>query len=203
MDIPLQFRSNMGVYDIKIHGGEVKATIVYGDDQLEKGISELRSLMGDFPLVGIDLKKSENSWRPLDLILMYVKDRCLIIQLNFFTPSPEILGNFLSDKSICFVGFEVDSHFSDLRRYLEDYRLGNGAEICKLAALVLKNPSLQKCGSLVELASKIGYDMEQVDQNWVQTDWGALVFSEEQIKYAIQEVHHSYCIGKKLLSMLG
>lgn len=215
MDIPSQFLSKIGVYDIQINGVEIKATIVDRNDQLEKGICELRSLMGDLPLVGVDLKKTSLSGLGLTvphLLLLYVKNRCLIIQMKYVMPLQESVGHFLSDKSICFVGFKIDSHFNVLRDY-EAFKYdskscltGNGAEICLLAASVLKNPSLLCCFGVDELASKIGFDMRlEADKKMEEKafNWTAFVFTEEEVKYAIHDVQQCYRIGERLLRMLG
>ncbi|CAI9090247.1 OLC1v1024978C1 [Oldenlandia corymbosa var. corymbosa] len=42
---------------------------------------------------------------------------------------------------------------------------------------VLKDPSILKCGDLAKVASKIGFEMKEVDQRNEPADWEALVFS--------------------------
>ncbi|CAI9116489.1 OLC1v1017650C1 [Oldenlandia corymbosa var. corymbosa] len=145
----------MGFYDIQINGVEVKATIREENqyDLLGKGISELKSRMDNPPVVGIDFKGSDKTAGMPDLLLLHVKDRCLIIQLK---PKNGLvygsLRDFLNDKSICFVGFKINGVYQTLKSRNNNQATrkhaleitGTEAEAGDLAASVLKNPSLQK-----------------------------------------------------------
>ncbi|KAL6549306.1 hypothetical protein OROHE_008423 [Orobanche hederae] len=247
MDIPAKFRSKMGVYDIQINGDKIKATrggaslepgvtpkkildsplkatLVNQEHMIENVISELKSLVdSNSPIVGVDFKRSELSKKRMHmhLLLLYVKDHCFVIQLDQINHFPKNLGNFLGDKSICFVGFKIDDNFDQLRHSLEQKSssssfvsadddessttclTGDGAEIRMLAASVLKKPSLTKCCDPAQLAREIGFEMEKPDETTVQPSyWGALCFSEEEMKYALRDVYICYHIGKRMLGML-
>ncbi|KAL6509553.1 hypothetical protein OROGR_022863 [Orobanche gracilis] len=224
MDIPSKFRSRMGVYDIQINGDKIKSSLVNQEHMIENVISELKSLIdSNSPVVGVDFKRSKLSKKRMHihLLLLYVKDCCFVIQLDQINHFPKKLGNFLSDKSICFVGFKIDDNLDQLRRSLErksssssfvsadDDRstttclTGDGAEIRMLAASVLKKPSLTKCCDPAQLAREIGFEMEKVDETTAQPSyWGALCFSEEEMKYALRDVYICYHIGKRMLGML-
>ena len=69
-----------------------------------------------------------------------------------------------------------------------------------LAARVLKKPNLDGCG-LVELASEVGVYYEE-QKSITFSNWGARVFSHEQVKYAIRDAYASYLIANNLLSLL-
>ncbi|KAL6580035.1 hypothetical protein OROMI_008059 [Orobanche minor] len=217
MDIPAKFRSKMGVYDIQINGDKIKATLVNQEHMIENVISELKSLVdSNSPVVGVDFKRSKLSKKRMHmhLLLLYVKDHCFVFQLDQINHFPKNLGNFLGDKSICFVGFKIDDNLDQLRRSLERKSssssfvsadddessttclTGDGAEIRMLAASVLKKPSLTKCCDPAQLAREIGFEMEKPSY------WGALCFSEEEMKYALRDVYICYHIGKRMLGML-
>ncbi|KAL3515929.1 hypothetical protein ACH5RR_022831 [Cinchona calisaya] len=226
MNIPLQLKLKMGIYNIQINGVSIKVRVVDDESLVESGVDELNSklrmnlpIVGKSPrcevsstdhlLVGIDFKFQKQSTRP-SLLLIYAKDFCLIVQLGRMSTFPETLATFLRNKSKCFVGFKIGSKFSSLINH-SFFHLGksvcstvrNGVEICELAAMVLKKPALQKCGGLLELAREIGFDMkEAVNMNKENPDWSALCFSPEEVKYALDEAYNCYQMGKKLLSML-
>ncbi|CAI9105367.1 OLC1v1004275C1 [Oldenlandia corymbosa var. corymbosa] len=216
----------MYVYDTEINGVKVKATLAKQDEIVEKELSELKkSLMHtDFPVVGVDFKFSRRStfgrdfdgsapdrteWLP-SLLVLYVKGRCLIIQLDHLFPLS--LARFLNDESICFVGIKIDYHLKSLKEHHRSLCISSkagdltryGADIQELAACVLKNRSLLYCPELSDLARRIGFEIQGIDESTASPpDWGAIVFTEEEIKYAIQDAHSCYCIGKKLLYTLA
>ncbi|KAM1490359.1 hypothetical protein EV1_032908 [Malus domestica] len=72
-------------------------------------------------------------------------------------------------------------------------KFNTGADLGDLAAKVLKNPNLVKCG-LAVLASEVGFDIKPpagaaLGGICLVPDWNATALSEEQIKYAIHDVH--------------
>ena len=75
-----------------------------------------------------------------------------------------------------------------------------GVELGHLAARILKKPNLDGC-VLVELASEVGVYYEE-PKSVSFSDWGARVFSHEQVKYAIHDAYASYLIGNNLLNLL-
>jgi len=215
MNIPQQFRSKIGVYHIQLDGVRIKANVVDPNFSLETAISEFKShIETDLPVVGVDFKASlfspSHDSHP-KLLLLFAKDRCLIIQLSLIRRFPKCLGLFLSDNSICFVGYKIDDYFSRVRDLASDYHgddhdtglTGNGAEIRLLAATVLKKPSLTECDDLFQLASETGLiEMKNPENTSVLFDSSARVFSEEEIEYAVHKAYYCHKLGKKLLGML-
>ena len=55
---------------------------------------------------------------------------------------------------------------------------------------------------LVELASEVGVYYEE-PKSVTFSDWGAMVFSNEQVKYAIHDAYASYLIANNLEFALG
>ncbi|CAI9105370.1 OLC1v1004278C1 [Oldenlandia corymbosa var. corymbosa] len=226
MDIPLQFLLRMFVYDIDINGVKVKATLAKHDEVVENELSELKnSLMTtDFPVVGVDCKfgrnapigkdydgfvPADNEWVP-SLLALYVETRCLIIQLDRSFPSS--LARFLNDENICFVGIKIDYHLECLKYHhhslCKTSKAGDltryGVDIHDFAACVLKDPSLRYCLGLINLGRRIGVEIQEVDETISPppSDWGAIVFSKEEVEYTVHDAYNCYLIGKKLLTSL-
>ncbi|KAL3515931.1 hypothetical protein ACH5RR_022833 [Cinchona calisaya] len=214
MNIPLKYLSKMGEYDIQMDGVNIKAIVADHVTLVESGIAELKSrLGGDLKLVGIDLKKFDNSGCPR-LLFIYVKDYCLIIDFNGLPMRyfPKILAAFLSDQTISFVGFEIDSKFYEFRNYRNfvyatisgSLSSIKGVEICDLAARVRKNRGLLSCRSFADLVTKCEFDFKVEDQKKKDPFVGgsAMSFSTEEIKYAMREAFNCYNMANKLLSDL-
>ncbi|KAL3515930.1 hypothetical protein ACH5RR_022832 [Cinchona calisaya] len=214
MNIPWKYLSKMAGYNIKLNGVDIKATVVDQPTLVETGIAELKSrLVGDLKLAVIDLKKSSiNPWHP-HLMLIYVKDRCMIIDLGSISITKS-LADFLIDRSIIFIGFKIDSKLHGLRSSLtvssfintaikDSLMSAKGVEICDLAARVLKNPGLLTCGSIAEFVTKGGFDFKvEDDRNKHLPDCAATCFSAEEVKQAMHEAYICYSVANKLLSML-
>ncbi|KAK3199684.1 hypothetical protein Dsin_023099 [Dipteronia sinensis] len=73
-------------------------------------------------------------------------------------------------------------------------------ELNELAARVLKKPDLSTYG-LAELASEVGIDVKPAGTK--APNWKSIVFSNEEIKFAILDAYTIYCIGDKLLGMVA
>ncbi|TQD91772.1 hypothetical protein C1H46_022614 [Malus baccata] len=110
------------------------------------------------------------------------------------------LGRLLSDRSNCFVGTNISSYVSCIGTSALTYMIKNTAvELGYLAAMVLKKPSLQKNG-LYELAGEIGVDVKPLTGAFPDTN--SEVFTEEEIKNAVHDVHASCLVANKVLGML-
>ncbi|KAI7987757.1 hypothetical protein LOK49_LG13G00296 [Camellia lanceoleosa] len=70
----------------------------------------------------------------------------------------------------------------------------------ELVARVLKKPDLISAG-LATLAAEVGIAWE-ASKYLPSFNWRALVFSDEQIKYVVEDVYASFLIGTKLLGKL-
>ncbi|KAK2640300.1 hypothetical protein Ddye_028095 [Dipteronia dyeriana] len=76
-------------------------------------------------------------------------------------------------------------------------RMASVVELSELAVRVLKKYSLSTCG-LAELASEVGF----VGTNALD-NWKSIVFSIEEIKFAIHDAYTVYRVGDKLIRMGG
>lgn len=204
--------SKMGNYEIKIHGEKVKVSLVDNTAIVGAKVDELKSLLQtqQNPIVGLDLKfvkTKENSYKGKILVLC-VGTRCLIIQLQDCLISfPRTIAQFLSDETICYLGTGMSERVQEL--YRRKYYLGGtgvvpvncttGVEIGYLAAKALKKANIEK-SNLVSLAEEVGMDIKEPISRC--PDWSAIVFSDEEIKYAVYNAYTSYVIGNKLLGML-
>lgn len=162
MSIPLQFLSEMDMCEVEVHG--VKVTVSVADDAavIDKKITELRSLMRQRPVMGLDIKKADKSDRA-SMLLLCAGSHCLIIPnlqtLFFYYPNDSNvsgLGKLFADRTICFVGIGMNK-----KKYL-DPSLGAmmynaGVEVGHLAARVLQKRDLET-RKLHELAAEVGID---------------------------------------------
>ena len=212
--LPTSLLSKMGNYEIKIDGEKVKVSLVDDPAIVGAKIDELKSLLQtqQNPIVGLDfkvVKTKENSYKGKILVLC-VGTCCLIIQLHCLTFFPRTIAQFLSDETICYLGTGMSEIIQELyhHKYYYLYLSGTGeipvncktgVEIGYLAAKVLKKANIEKC-NLVSLAEEVGMDIKQPISRC--PDWSAIVFSDEEIKYAVYNAYTSYVIGNKLLGML-
>ncbi|KAL6580039.1 hypothetical protein OROMI_008063 [Orobanche minor] len=211
MDIPAQFQSKIGVYNIQIDDVKIKATMITKVNMLDTCLCELKSLIdNNLPVVGVDVKQSTETPYTY-LLLLYVKGCCFIIQLHQIGQFPSDLGHFLSDSSICFVGYGIDQCFDGVRAHYKysyhDHLLtGKGAEVRNLAAVVLKNNSLKYCSSVGELATNSGLiDIKGSDEyRIVKSPYSGdnYFFTDEEVKFIIADAFHCYLMGNKLLGIL-
>ena len=204
--IPLKFLLKMGTYEVKIQGVNVKASVIDNACALDVKIAEFKaSLRGrDRAVVGVDVRIT-NVWMygriPVVLIL-FTENCCLIIQLCRFNRNPVSLSNFLKDTNICFV-IEKAENLTVGRVWFHknlNSCLTSVVELSELAARVLKKPNLSTFG-LVELASEIGIEVKLAGTK--APNWKSIVFSNEEIKFAILDACTIYRIGYKLLGMVA
>ena len=210
--LPVSLLSKMGNYEIKIHCEKVKVSLVDNTAIVGAKIDELKSLLHtqQNPIVGLDfkfVKTKENSYKGKILVLC-VGTCCLIIQLHCLTLFPRIIAQFVSDETICYLGTGMSEIVQELYRHKYYYLSGTGevpvncktgVEIGYLAAKVLKKANIEKSNS-VSLAEEVGMDIKEPISRC--PDWSAIVFSDEEIKYAVYNAYTSYVIGNKLLGML-
>ncbi|XP_028104909.1 uncharacterized protein LOC114303936 [Camellia sinensis] len=193
MMIPIKLLKKMGLYDVKIHGTSVKVRVVDHEDLISLGLSELRSEVTTPTVVGLVVKESM-------MLKLCVGNRCLVILMNRLGSNsiPQCLKNFLEDQEICFVGVNLISGVYTLR---QNWRIEckSRVEAQELAARVLKKPDLS--AGLATLAAEVGIAWE-ASKYLPSFSWGALVFSDEQIKYVVEDVYASFLIGTKLLGKL-
>ena len=113
---------------------------------------------------------------------------------------PESIKKFLNDSNVCFVGVEVKDKVKKILQWLQMFGCKTGVELGHLVARILKKPNLDGC-VFIELASEVGVYYEE-PKSVSFSDWGARVFSHEQVKYAIHDAYASYLIGNNLLNLL-
>ncbi|XP_030957284.1 uncharacterized protein LOC115979398 [Quercus lobata] len=216
--IPLSFLSKMGIYDIEIHGANVKVSIVENPALVGAKMDELRSSLqtSERLVVGLDVKFVKTFENLKDIgkfLVLCVGSHCLMIQIPDPERISETLGHFLSDETICFLGTGMSKIVSELGSlsYLSLVAGSIGAFTCRpvnfktgvevgfLAAKILKKPNVENHG-LAELAGEVGMDIKEPIGEC--PDWDAKVFSNEEVKYAVHNAYTSYVIGNKLFDML-
>ncbi|KAK2640321.1 hypothetical protein Ddye_028116 [Dipteronia dyeriana] len=135
-----------------------------------------------------------------------VDNRCLIILAHQMSSLPSSLRDFLADETISFVCKEstVPSYIRELYGIDSKYTLLKSfirrvTEVGYMAARVLKNPRLRSY-HLSELAEQVGLTISSTD--FVSDKKEGSVFTEEQIKCAVNQTFTCYLITNKLLSVL-
>ena len=208
----------MGIYDIEIHGANVKVSIVENPALVGAKMDELRSSLqtSERLVVGLDVKFVKIFGNLKDIgkfLVLCVGSHCLMIQIPDPERISETLGHFLSDETICFLGTGMSKIVSELDSlsYLSpvagsigafngrSVNFKTGVEVGFLAAKILKKPNVENHG-LAELAGEVGMDIKEPIGEC--PDWNAKVFSHEEVKYAVHNAYTSYVIGNKLLDML-
>ncbi|KAM1490358.1 hypothetical protein ACFXTO_033496 [Malus domestica] len=162
MSIPLQFLLKMDMYEVVVHGVKVTVSVVDDAAVIDKKITELRSLMKQGPVMGLDIKNADKSDRA-SMLLLCARSRCLIIPnlqtlFSYYPGDSNVsgLGKLLADRTICFVGIGMNK-----KKYLEpslgDMMYNAGVEVGHLAARVLQKRDLET-HKLHELAAEVGID---------------------------------------------
>ncbi|GMP63707.1 hypothetical protein CsSME_00025298 [Camellia sinensis var. sinensis] len=199
MMIPIKLLKKMGLYDIKIQGTSVKVRVVDHHDLISLGLSELRSEITTPTVVGF-MVKDAGYYDPI-MLQLCVGNRCLVILMHRLDSNsiPQCLKNFLENQEICFVGVDLSSgvHSLSAKHGIE---CKSSVEAKELVARVLKKPRLINAG-LATLAAEVGIAWEQ-SKYLSNFNWYALVFSDEEIKYVVEDVYASFLIGTKVLGML-
>ncbi|KAL5853828.1 hypothetical protein ACOSQ3_008946 [Xanthoceras sorbifolium] len=227
--IPSKFLSKIGMHEVEIEGVKVKACHVTDNSSLvlDKKIYQLRASLDKLrPVVGVDVKVTmvdNHENKTTDLLILFAGNCCLVInlaQLNF----PDCLRSFLVDSNTCFVGTGLNDKVgrSSLKSRVYPYNelsMSNVVEVRDLAARVLKKPNLSKCG-LQELDNEVRNTVSAAasSDSCPQQDskasvlatgigsscpnWNAMVFSDEEMKYAIHDAYTCYGIGDKVLGII-
>ena len=211
-NIPVSLLSRIGMYEVDIDGAKVKVSLVDNSDVVVAKLQELKSSLQILKtrVVGVDIKFVKCDFGgsfTAKLLVLCVGTRCLIIQLQTSEVFPETLVQFLSDETICFLGIEMSNIVRELGRRCFyhsvqgriNVKCNTGVEVGYLAAKILKKANIEKNG-LAELAGEAGMDI--MEPKGKCPDWNAIVFSDEEIKYAMHNAYTSYVIGNKLFSMV-
>ena len=217
--IPAKFLSKIGIHELEIEGVKVKVSHVTDNfSVIDHKINQLRASLNKQKLVvGIDIKvtvdqkqKSQNS----DLLILFGGNCCSVIKLdnNLIINFPSSILNLLADNNICVVGRSNSMKLSR-SNVSRSISLSGVVEVGQLAARVLKKPNLSKCG-LEELDKEIRQTVKDSKANVATSlpgtgaeaatcpNWKAMVFSDEEIKYAIHDAYTCGVIGDKLLRIL-
>ncbi|TMW86902.1 hypothetical protein EJD97_020719 [Solanum chilense] len=208
--LPLSWLVQASTYKVKIGEETVITTVTDREAIAISSISALRSeLKTPDPFVVIDVVSNG------DLLLFHVKNRCLIIQFNRMmllddlTNVPAPLKEFLRDKSITFIG---PRHLSQ-NCTESSYMYGTGSrrerivfnrvvDVGYLTGKLCKKPDLL-CSTLEELLGRVGIDMKKplISEGSMRSDWqSSSVLSEDEVKYAMYQVHACYQIANKLIT---
>ena len=216
-NIPVSFLSRIGTYEVEIQGAKVKVSVVDNSTVIDAKIEEFKSSLRTLQrrVVGVDIKFGKTAsecYSTAKILLLCAGTRCLIIQLLNFSLFSETLVTFLSDETICFLGTGMSKIVGELNRRYAYFKKENmsypmnvyvecktGVEVGYLAAKILKKANIEKKG-LAELAGEVGMDIEEPIGEC--PDWNVIVFSDEEIKYAIYNSYTYYVIGNKLFGMI-
>ncbi|KAL0006259.1 hypothetical protein SO802_013820 [Lithocarpus litseifolius] len=193
--IPLSFLSKMGMYDIEMHGANVKVNVVDNPALIGVKMDELRSSLqtSGRQVVGLDIKFIETDGFLIKskFLLLCVGSYCLMIQLPDSLQVSDTIGQFLSDDTICFLGTGMSKIVSELDSFhfcaqddrlisiMEPVNFKTGVEVGLLAAKILKKPNVENYG-LAPLAGEVGMDIKEPISEC--PNWNAKVFSHEEVK---------------------
>lgn len=205
--LPLSWLVQASTYNVKIGEETVITTVTDREAMAISSILALRSeLKTPDPFVGIDVVNNG------DLLLFHVKNRCLIIQFNRMmllddlTVIPSPLNELLGDKSITFIGprhlcqNSTESYISGSRG--QKLVLNRIVDVGYLSGKLCKKPDLLS-STLEELLGRVGIDIKKpvISEGSMRPDWqSSSVLSEEEVKYAMYEVHSCYQIASKLIT---
>ncbi|KAI9186811.1 hypothetical protein LWI28_021225 [Acer negundo] len=124
---------------------EVTVIVIDSVSLIDHYITELRSLL-QRPIVGFDVKFGTDDFKTdtkiAKLLIFYVENHCLFIQLDRLASVLGCLKDFLGDETIFFVGTYMDDK-TDIKNKVKcilryDILCGTGVEVGDLVARVLK-----------------------------------------------------------------
>ncbi|KAI3996345.1 hypothetical protein MKX01_026813 [Papaver californicum] len=123
--------------------------------------------------------------------------RCLIIQLLHLNRIPKSLRNFLSNRSITFVGVGITRDISKLDC---DYGLKcwSGTELGSLADEIYGTKQFRGAGLVTLMRQTVGVCIEK-PEHVTRSNWGTKILNIEQIKYATIDAYASFAIGNRVL----
>ncbi|KAK2640351.1 hypothetical protein Ddye_028146 [Dipteronia dyeriana] len=219
--IPINILSKMGIYELKIPqpakakfkvNVKVEVTVIVIDSValINRNIADLRSLL-QRPVVGFDVKFGidghKTDTKIAKLLILYVEDRCLIIQLDRLASVPDCLKDFLGDETICFVGTymedktDIEDKVKGFLRY--DILCRTGVEVGDLVSRVLKTEKFSTLG-LASLCYQFGlYPVTITGVPETTPDRNARFFTDVEVEYAIFQARSCYRIGNLMLSKLN
>ncbi|GLT96433.1 hypothetical protein SLE2022_140550 [Rubroshorea leprosula] len=136
----------MSQYEVDIQDVKVKVCAADQAALIDTEVSELKSAIThkQWRLVALDLKVDRSE---AALLIVYVGNQCLTIQLGYLDSLPESLEKFLEDQTILFVGmrmsnilsrFDQGFKFNMQELYKRYLKCKSRVEIGYLAARVLK-----------------------------------------------------------------
>lgn len=200
---PRSFLLHSGVFNLNINGVKIEARVVENSKEMEESyIKNLFSGLDEtYPIVGFDLKKTSSS---AVLLVLYVHGYCLLVKLRTGVKSSASLLKFLRDEDICFLGWDsekVTEKVGAVRRFFGHGELETCVSVGNLAVRLMRN---KECSSLEELASIVGVtfppaaESSQITENYV-LDGDEIFYTDEEIKFAVDEAYKCYTIGTQLL----
>ncbi|OIS97553.1 PREDICTED: uncharacterized protein LOC109233831 [Nicotiana attenuata] len=190
--ISVSLLSKMSIYDVNIGGDTVITRVADRIAIVNLGISELKAeLNSSDSIVGIDSINdlaNNNTKFGGDLLLLYVKKRCLIIQysrllsLEKVRGIPDSLLQFLQDPNIAFVGprnINTKWLFNSINPggFNWKFEFRTVVDIGYLAAKVLKKPKLLT-STLEEVEVEAGVDIKKpiTSNGAMRENWTFLKF---------------------------
>ncbi|GAB2277429.1 hypothetical protein Dimus_012135 [Dionaea muscipula] len=214
--IPFEQLFKMGVHTIEIDWHRIKVSVVDRADVIDRHVEDMRNIVAtSFPsVVGLDLKCHPSlpyyKFFPFmmphyQILVVCVRDRCLIVQLEHLDYFPESLIGFLTDPNFCHVGIAINAAncrklkpelFSSHCKYLTKA----GVDVGELAAKVLAMPCLLSA-PLAEIAREARVPIaSQDDTELAAINLSAKLFSCNEVKIIATDAFRYYKIGHKLLS---
>ncbi|XP_060176433.1 uncharacterized protein LOC132606813 isoform X2 [Lycium barbarum] len=210
--LPLPWLVEASIYTVKIGNDTVITTVADHAVIFYSSISELKSELKSTlnPFVGVDVVNNG------DLLLFHVKNRCIIIQFKRLVLSdnkndiPHSLKEFLYDRTITFIGPRNIIQKSTLSYQQsglcgEKLELNRIVDVGYLAAKLLKKPKLLS-STLEELMGEVDVDIKKpvISEGSIRPNWqSSSVLSEEEVKFAMYEVHSCYQIASKLADAIS
>ncbi|TMW86901.1 hypothetical protein EJD97_020718 [Solanum chilense] len=212
--LPLSWLVQASTYKVKIGEETVITTVTDREAIAISSISALKSrLKTPDPFVGIDVVNNG------DLLLFHVKTRCLIIQFNRMmlldnlTDIPAPLKEFLRDEDITFIGpRNISQNCTELyisgtgssseKIISQKIILSRIVDVGYLTGKLCKKPDLLS-STLEELLGRVGIDIKKplISEGSMRSDWqSSSVLSEDEVKYAMYQVHACYQIASKLIT---
>ncbi|GAB2277427.1 hypothetical protein Dimus_012133 [Dionaea muscipula] len=214
--IPTKYLLKMAVHTINwidVFGygyGSIKVSVADRADVIDWHVNDMRNIVARSspPVVGLDLKAGGTS-SLYQILVLYVNDRCLVVQLEHLDKFPESLISFLTDPNFCHVGIAINKGNCEKlkrERFKPSPNLTNaGVDVGELAARVRGKSCLLK-STLAELAQEAGLRMaspqDSKDGTKAAINVGARFFSSEEVKIIVKDAFSYYKIGHKLLSSL-
>jgi len=200
------------LYNVNIHGNEIKVTVTAVASVVRKWISTTlflfrrrTYLQSNHLVAGLGVQWTPNGrYSPPDTLQLCVGHRCLIFQLAHANYIPRNLRNFLQNPNHTFVGFwnhsdrrkleELSVH--QLRMYREPLDLRHCVQVVDEDG---DEEGLARA-SVPEIVEKcLGYDVEDELRGEIgRSDWNDEDLRHEQVVYASVDAYCAFLIGKNI-----